>query len=289
MHLKTLVTLDHLQIQIQMTNNHQSLANDNLSAKTIKESLKTVCFGQEVKYLASTESTNLAAKKIAQRGGNEGALVLTDYQTQGRGRLERRWWSPPGENLLFSLIFRPHFGINQTFRLTVLSSLAVAEAIRQETGLEAFIKWPNDVYVKGKKVSGILSELGVKDEQLQYVIVGIGINVNSDPSIDHEIRDVATSISVELRQSFSRLKLLNVILELIEHYYHVLKEGNFISIRKHWDALSLIKGKEVKVISRGNIQEGIAESFDEDGFLILRDYSGKRRRIISADVSLSIS
>ena len=271
-----------------MTNNQQLLANDNLSAKTIKESLKTVCFGQEVKHLASTESTNLTAKKLARGGGKEGLLVVTDYQAQGRGRLERKWWSPPRENLLFSLIFRPPFEINQTFRLTVLSSLAVAEAIRQETGLEALIKWPNDVYIKGKKVSGILSEMGVENEQLQYVIVGIGINVNSDPSIDHEIRDVATSISVELRQSFSRLKLLKAILELMEHYYHVLKEGNFISIRKHWDALSLIKGKKVKVISRGNIQEGIAESFDEDGFLILRDYSGKRRRVISADVSLSV-
>ena len=146
-----------------MTNNQQLLPNDNLSAKTIRESLKTVCFGQEVTYLASTESTNLAAKKIAQRGGNEGALVITDYQTEGRGRLERKWWSPPGENLLFSLIFRPSFKINQTFRLTVLSSLAVAKAIKQETGLESFIKWPNDIYIKGKKVSGILSELGVKD------------------------------------------------------------------------------------------------------------------------------
>lgn len=270
-----------------MTNTQQLLADDNLSAKTIREGLKTACFGQEVQYLASTESTNLTAKKLAHRGGREGLLVITDYQTRGRGRLERRWWSPPGENLLFSLIFRPPFEMNQTFRLTVLSSLAVAESIRRETGLEALIKWPNDVYIKGKKVSGVLSELEVKDEQLQYAIVGIGINVNSDPSIDHEIRDIATSISLELRQSFSRLKLLRVILELIEHYYHVVKEGDFISIRKHWDALSLIKGKKVKVVSRGNIQEGIVESFDKDGFLILRDYSGKRERIISADVSLS--
>ena len=262
-----------------MTNTQPLMANDDLSAKTIKESLRTVFFGQEVHYLASTESTNLTAKKIAQRGGNEGTLVVSDYQTEGKGRLDRKWWSPPGENLLFSLIFRPPFKIDQTFRLTVLSSLAVARAIRRESGLEAFIKWPNDVYIKGKKVSGILSELGIKDGQLEYVIVGIGINVNSDPSIDREIRNVATSISVELKRSFSRLTLLNVILELIEHYYHILAEGNFISIRKHWDTLSLIKGKRVKVVSRGNIQEGIAESFDEDGFLILRDCSGKRSGI----------
>ena len=191
-------------------------------------------------------------------------------------------------SFLFSLIFRPPFEMSHTFRLTVLSSLAVAESIRRETGLETLIKWPNDVYIKGKKVCGILSELGVRDEKLLYAIVGIGINVNSDPSIDHEIRDIATSISLELRQSFSRLKLLKVILELIEHYYYVLKEGDFKSIRKHWDALSLIKGKKVKVVSSGNTQEGFVESFDEDGFLILRDYSGKRERIISADVSLSL-
>ena len=271
-----------------MTNNQQILASDNLSAKTIKERLKTICFGQEIKYLAATESTNLVAKELAREGGKEGTLIITDYQTQGKGRLERRWWSPPGENLLFSLIFRPPFEINQTFRLTVLSSLAVAEAVRQESGLEALIKWPNDIYIKRKKVSGILSELGVKDEQLQYVIVGIGINVNSNPSAHPEIKDVATSMSVELGQSFSRLKLLTVILELIERYYHTIKGGDFNSLREAWDSLSLIKGKVVKVVSRGAVEEGIAESFDEDGFLILKDYSGKRKRIISADVSLSL-
>ncbi len=266
---------------------NQLPASDNLSVKTIKEGLKTVCFGQEVMYLASTESTNLIAKKIAQEGRKEGTLVVTDYQTQGKGRLKRKWWSPPGENLLFSLIFRPPFKICQTFRLTVLSSLAVAEAIIWETGLEALIKWPNDVYINGKKVTGILSELGVEDKQLQYVIVGIGINVNSDPSTDNEIREIATSISEKLGKSFSRLRLLKIILELIEHYYHVLKEGDFISIEQRWDTLSLIKGRKVKIVSKGDIQEGVAESFDEEGFLILRDYSGKRSRIVSADVSLS--
>jgi len=267
---------------------NQILVSDTLSAETIKEGLKTVCFGQEVNYLPSTESTNLVAKERAQKGAQEGTLVITDYQTQGRGRLERRWWSPPGENLLFSLIFKPPFKITHTFRLTIVSSLAVAEAIRQETGLEALIKWPNDIYIKGKKISGILSELGVQDEQVQYVIVGIGINVNSNPSIHPEIKDIATSISVELGQSFPRLRLLKVILELIEYYYHLLKKGDFSSLRQNWDSLSLIKGKRVKVVAGGSLQEGIAESIDKEGFLILRDYSGRRSRIISADVSLSL-
>ena len=266
----------------------QLLVNDTLSAENIKEGLETRCFGQEISYLLSADSTNLVAKQLAQEGAREGTLVITDYQTQGRGRLERSWWSPPGENLLFSLIFRPPFEVTHTFRLTLISSLAVAEAIRQETGLEALIKWPNDIYLKGKKVSGILSELGVKGEQLQYVVVGIGINVNSDPSIHPEIREIATSISLELGRNFSRLRLLKVILKLTERYYQVLKKGDFSSLKKTWDALSLIKGKKVKVFSKDDFKEGIAESIDEEGFLILRDYSGKRSRIVSADVSLSL-
>ncbi len=259
-----------------------------LSVENIKEGLETGCFGQEICYFSSIESTNLVAKQLAQEGAREGTLVITDYQTQGRGRLKRSWWSPPGENLLFSIIFRPPFEVTHTFRLTLLSSLAVAEAIKQETGLETLIKWPNDIYLKGKKVSGILSELGVKGEQLQYVIVGIGINVNSDPSTHPEIKEIATSISMELGQNFSRLKLLKVILNLMERYYHILKRGDFNSLKKTWDALSLIKGKKVKVVSKDDLKEGIAESVDEEGFLILRDYSGRKSRIVSADVSLSL-
>jgi len=262
--------------------------SDTLSAETIKKGLKASCFGQDVKYLPSTESTNLVAKKLAQEGAQEGILIIADYQVQGRGRLNRKWWSLPGENLLFSLVFRPPFSISHTFRLTMVSSLAVALAIRQEAGLDALIKWPNDVYINGKKVSGILSELEVEDEQLRYVIVGIGINVNSNPSIQPEIRDVATSISMELGRSFSRLKLLKVILGLIEHHYQVLKKGDFSSLKVSWDTLSLISGKKVKVVSKGCLQEGIAESIDEEGFLILRNYSGKSSRIVSADVSLSL-
>ena len=262
--------------------------DNTLSVENIKEGLETSCLGREINYLLSTDSTNLVAKKLAQEGAKEGTLVITDYQTKGRGRLERSWWSPPGENLLFSLIFRPPFEVTHTFRLTLISSLAVAEAIRQETGLETLIKWPNDIYLKGKKVSGILSELGVKDNQLQYVVVGIGINVNSDPSIHPEIREIATSIRLERGKNLSRLRLLKVILELTERYYRILKRGDFSSLKKTWDALSLIEGKKVQVFSKDDLKEGIAESIDGEGFLILRDYSGKRSRIVSADVSLSI-
>ena len=264
------------------------MGSDNLSAESIKERLQTSCFGKEVIYLPSTTSTNRVAKKAAQKGVQEGTLIITDHQTEGRGRLDRTWWSPPGKDLLFSLIFRPSLTITQTFRLTVVSSLAIAEAIRQETGLEALIKWPNDIFVKGKKIAGILSEVSGTSETLEYVIVGMGINVNSNPAAYPEIHDKATSLRREFRQDFPRLELLVTILEHIETYYQRLHEGDYSSLKNRWDALSFITNKSVSVKSMGSAYEGIAESIDDDGILTLRDHTGTKWRIVCADVSLSL-
>jgi BirA family biotin operon repressor/biotin-[acetyl-CoA-carboxylase] ligase len=265
----------------------QILVKDTLSMEAIKEGLRTVCFGQDIRYFPSTESTNLIAKKIAEQGGKEGTLVIADYQTRGKGRLARTWWSPPGANLLFSLIFRPSSEVTHSFRLTLLCSLAVAQAIRQETGLEALIKWPNDVYIKGKKVSGILSELGFKDGTLEYVVVGIGMNVNCDPSTHPELLDIATSLRIELKRNVSRLTLLTGILKMIEGYYELMKRGEFGALRESWELLSLVKGKRVRIVSLECSKEGIAESIDDEGFLIIRNSSGERERIVSGDVSLT--
>ena len=262
------------------------MGSDILSADAIKERLQTSCFGKEFIYLPSTTSTNRVAKEAAQKEMQEGTLVITDHQTEGRGRLDRTWWSPPGKDLLFSLIFRPSLTIAQTFRLTVVSSLAIAEAIRQETGLEALIKWPNDIFVKGKKIAGILSEVSGTSGRLEYVVVGIGINVNSNPAVYPEIHDTATSLRREFRQDFPRLELLAAISEFIETYYQQLHEGDYSSLKKRWDALSLITNKSVSVKSMGSAYEGIAESIDDDGVLTLRDHTGTRWRIVCADVSL---
>jgi BirA family biotin operon repressor/biotin-[acetyl-CoA-carboxylase] ligase len=264
------------------------MKSDNLSVEAIKTRLQTSCFGKEVIYLPSTTSTNRVAKEAAQKGMQEGTLVITEHQTEGRGRLDRTWRSTPGKDLLFSLIFRPSLTITETFRLTVVSSLAIAEAIRQETGLEALIKWPNDIFIKGKKIAGILSEVSGTSERLEYVIVGIGINVNSNPVVYPEIHDKATSLRREFKQDFPRLELLVTILERIETYYQRLHEGDFSSLKNRWDTLSLIINKSVSVKSMGSAYEGIAESIDDDGILTLRDHTGTRWRIVCADVSLSL-
>lgn len=268
--------------------NYPSPLSDTLLAVSIQEGLHTSRFGQEIIYLPSTPSTNAEAKKRAQAGMAEGTLVITDHQTEGRGRFDRTWWSSPGKDLLFSLIFRPPLAASQTFRLTMLASLAVAEAVQGKTGLDARIKWPNDVYIRGKKACGILSESAILNEQLDYVIVGIGINVNSTPSAWPGIEERTTSLSMETGGHVHRRDLLVLILQLIERYYSSIQKGAYHALKKRWDSLSLITHKAVRVESPGCTQEGTAASVDEEGFLVLIDPTGKKRRIVSGDVSLSL-
>ena len=261
---------------------------DPIAAELVRKQLRTTFIGHLVNYLPSTPSTNTIAQELAREGAPEGTVVIADYQTHGRGRLARRWLSPPGEDLLFSVILRPSLGPAQAFQATLVSSLAVAHAIKRETGLEALIKWPNDIYIKGKKASGILTELGFSGGYLTYVIVGIGINSNSDPSVHPEIQGRATSLRLEVGHHVARLPLLAAVLELLEGFYVRLKHGEFKTLKAMWDGLSLIKDKKITLSSGEEMHEGIAESVTDDGMLITRDQGGRRRCFIIGDVSLSL-
>lgn len=259
-----------------------------LTAELVKKHLRTRFIGREIHHLPSTFSTNTIAQQLARAGRPEGTVVITDYQTHGRGRLERKWLSPQGEDLLFSLIMRPALEPAQAFKLILVSSLAVSQAIRRKTGLEALIKWPNDIYIRGKKVSGILTELGICGDRLMFVIVGIGININSDPSRVPEIQGKATSLRLEAKHRVARMPLLTTFLELLEEFYLELQRGDLKSLKARWDGLSLIKDKEVVLTAGEELREGVAESVTDDGALIIRDRSGRRHSFIFGDVSLSL-
>lgn len=261
---------------------------DRITAELVTKGLRTAFIGHPVDYLPSTPSTNIIAQKLAREGAAEGTVVVTDYQTQGRGRLERKWLSSPGKDLLFSVILRPRLVPARAFQVTLISSLAVARAIRQETGLEALIKWPNDIYIRGKKVSGILTELGMCGGTLTFAIVGIGINSNSDPSLCPEIQGKATSLRIEAGRPVARLPLLAMVLELLERFYVRLEHGEFTALKAMWDALSLIKDKKVTLSCGEEMHEGIAEAVTDDGVLITRDRDGRRHSFIVGDVSLSL-
>ncbi len=264
-----------------------------LSAESIKRGLKTELIGQSIVYYSSIGSTNEVLKELAIQGAPEGAMVIADEQTAGKGRLGRKWLAPRSTSLLMSLLFRPDpsgrasgrsLPPSQAPRLTMICSLAIAEAIEGLTGLSAGLKWPNDIFIRGKKAGGILTESGTTGGRLDYVVVGMGLNVNLAVSALPELRGMATSLSQELGREVSRLELLWKTLEGIETRYDSLRRRG--SPHEEWAARLINLGRQVQVTTPQGVLVGWAEGVDADGALILRTPDGQCKRILAGDVTL---
>ena len=255
-----------------------------LSVESIKRGLKTEFIGQSIVYYSSIGSTNKVLKELAVQGAPEGAMVIANEQTGGRGRLSRKWLAPRSTSLLMSLLFRPDLPPSQAQRLTMICSLATADAIEGLTGLPAGLKWPNDIFIHSKKAGGILTESGTTGGCLDYVVVGMGLNVNLVISALPELRDMATSLSQELGREVSRLELLWKTLEGIETRYNSLRRGS--SPHEEWAARVINLGRQVQVTMPRGVLVGWAEGVDADGALILRLPGGQRERILAGDVTL---
>jgi BirA family biotin operon repressor/biotin-[acetyl-CoA-carboxylase] ligase len=260
---------------------------EGLSVASIERGLTTAFIGRQITCYRSIGSTNDVARELAAQGAPEGTLVIADEQTAGKGRLGRRWLAPSGTSLLISLLFRPDLAAHQAQRLTMICSLAVVEAIEAVTGLAAAIKWPNDVVVQGKKVGGILTELGATGERLDYAVVGLGLNVNLDFGAVEAIGELAataTSLSQELGREVSRLALLWRILENVESRYQRLQAGDVP--RDEWASRLVTLHNHVVVDTPQGVVEGWAEGVDADGALVLRTNCGERQRVLAGDVTL---
>jgi BirA family transcriptional regulator, biotin operon repressor / biotin---[acetyl-CoA-carboxylase] ligase len=261
---------------------------EKIDPVNIKNQLNTSFIGREIHYYEKIDSTNKIAKDFANKNANEGALFITEEQTKGRGRLNRNWQSQPYSNILMSLIFRPALHPSKIFSLTMISSIALVNAIMKMSGLTTKIKWPNDIYYNNKKLAGILTELKADKNKVSYAIVGIGLNVNSDLSEDPALKDIATSLYNETGKIISRNELLIVILSEIEQWYNSLNQGRFEDIRREWNDHSLVLGKPVVVYSDNYKEEGIALSIADDGSLIIQKNNGEQKKIICGDVSLRL-
>jgi BirA family biotin operon repressor/biotin-[acetyl-CoA-carboxylase] ligase len=259
---------------------------DRLLPALIKPGLETDILGRQIYYYPVATSTNTLAKEMAAQGACEGTLLIAEEQTQGRGRMGRSWLSPAGKNLLFSLILRPPLSPVQISFITMLSALAVVKTIRVLTSLEALIKWPNDVMINHRKVGGILTEFSAEQDQVIYVILGIGVNLNFDPTSYPEIAQIATSIYLESGQEVDRIKFLHTLLGELEKQYKDLLEGKNASILQEWRSLLMMLNKEVEIISNQETLTGWAEDVDEYGALVLRLASGNQVKIYTGDVSL---
>ncbi len=261
---------------------------DLLLPVLIQALLKTKIMGRTIYYFPQIESTNTKARELAEKGAPEGTLVVAEYQTRGKGRMARPWESPAGENLLFSLILRPTLPPQQTFNLILLVSVALCRSIQMETNLELKIKWPNDLYCQEKKMAGILAEFAAESDRLNYVIIGVGLNVNWSPAALPEDAQPATSILLESGLRASRLEILASFLSGMEQLYRKAQREGYHFIKKAWEHYSLIKNRPVRVMNGEEAWTGIAQGIDPQGALLVILDSGEKKRFLTGDVHLRI-
>jgi len=266
-----------------------SKSSDPITADEIREGLCTKVFGKKnIIYLKETDSTNTRAKELAAQGAPEGTLIIAEKQTKGRGRRGRNWFSPPGGGIYFSLILRPTISPTETPRITLMTAVVLAETLISLMKLKLRIKWPNDILVNGKKLAGILTEISTEMDAVNYIVVGLGMNVNTRfENFPSEIKKNATSILIETGEQFPRVRLIQHYLKLYEQYYDMFKKNNFEPIMKRWKELADIIGKQIKVDVVGKTHIGKVIDVDNDGVLILNDDQGKLQRIFSGDVTLA--
>ncbi len=246
----------------------------------------TQVIGKKVHVFDQLDSTNWEAYRIAREGGEEGELVIADRQLRGKGRLGRTWFSPPGVNLYVSVILRPPIDLRNAPFITLMAAVATAQAVKEISGLRPRIKWPNDLLISDKKVAGLLNETRGKAGKVDFVILGIGINVNMTlEMMPEEIRSMATSLREELGYEVSRAGFLRVLTREIERQYQVLLTGETGRILRQWEDFSQMVGTLVEMKSFDEVIRGKVEGIDPDGSLLLRAPDGSKRRIIAGDIS----
>lgn len=263
------------------------VASDRLLSAEIEHDLTTLVVGKTVITHAEVDSTNAVARQLAETGADEGTVIIADRQSAGRGRLGRCWESPPGVNLYCSIILRPKIPIQQAPQLTFLSAVAVAETLNEICAIDAEVKWPNDILVDGAKISGLLNEMNAETEQVHFVVLGIGINLNMlTEQFPPELNYRVTSAFLETGKQVDRLLFLRTLLHKIDTYYCELLELGFFPIRRRWEALCNIMNREIEVDGGGAVICGTVVGLDADGALRVQLNDGSVQRILAGDVRL---
>jgi BirA family biotin operon repressor/biotin-[acetyl-CoA-carboxylase] ligase len=261
---------------------------DSLHASTILPHLKTEWLGQTLSVYEEVESTQYIAHRLAREGAATGTVVIADHQSAGKGRMGRKWHSPPGTGVWMSIILRPDVPLSSTPQLTLLSSVAVLRGILKATSVEVGIKWPNDVMIGRRKVAGILTELSAEADRVNYVIIGVGINVNqTEEDYPPELREIATSLCIEKGEPIQRNQLIVHILKEWEELYEMYMKHGFLPIKTLWEAYAVSIGKTIVARTLHGHYEGLAKGITEEGVLLLEDAEGMVHKIYSADIETS--
>lgn len=261
-------------------------APDKLLPEEIKSRLAASMLGKEIYYFAKVTSTNTEAKKLAASGCPEGTVVLAEEQQGGRGRISRAWFSPPDKGIWLSVVLRPALSPYDIAKCTLLAAVAVYKAILRVSGVRTGIKWPNDILYQGKKLVGILTELNAEVDAVNYIVIGIGINVNiQSEEFPPELKSIATSVMAAAGKSISRLELTCAVLEELEKCYQEVLQHGFGAILKEWRSYSATLGHEVSVSGPNASFTGIALDIAEDGALLVKT-ADKVERVVAGDISI---
>lgn len=253
-----------------------------LNADRIQNMLQTDRW--TIHYMESVDSTNNWARREAEKGAPEGSVYLADMQTAGKGSRGRSWGSPEGTSISMSLVLRPKIELSRISMLTLVMGLGAADGIRAATGMKSEIKWPNDVVCRGRKLCGILTEMGPDGH---YVVPGIGINVNMD-QFPQELADKATSVFLETGKRGDRDRIAAGVLESFGRYYNrFLETGDLTGLMDQYQAILANRGKKVRVLNQTDPYNGTALGIDRFGeLLVKRDDTGKTERVFAGEVSV---
>jgi len=258
---------------------------DILMPEAIQADLGCRVIGSRVCCLDAVDSTNLQACRFGDDGESEGLVIVADQQSSGKGRVGRRWESPSGVNLYASILLRPAILPFDAPKLTFLSAVAVCRAILSVTGLRATVKWPNDVLLNGRKVAGLLNEMSAETDRVNYVVLGIGVNLNMrNDQFPEDLRYPATSLAIAKGSPVSRLDFTRILLQEIDTLYQLFLEKGSGPVFVAWEQLCEMTGKSVRVDCNGLQIEGVMTGLAEDGALLVCTATGKVERIYAGDV-----
>lgn len=250
-----------------------------------KKRLGTVWAGTECLGFRILDSTNEYGKSLAVRRPVHGLLITAQSQTAGKGRRGRTWQSPEGTAVLMSLCVEPEFLPERAAGLTLVMAMAAAEAIRELTGVQPGIKWPNDLVLNGKKICGILTEMVFRKEAYA-VILGVGINVNTE-QFPKELEETAGSLKTELGRAFSKDALIGMVLRFFEAYYEQYQmTGDLSLLKERYEAFLVNRDKEVRVLDPQHPYQGVAKGITKEGKLIVVDQNNQEQCVDSGEVSV---
>lgn len=265
---------------------HLTAGTDVLTEAEIRSCIEGDIMGCRVACYEETDSTNTRAKALAEEGAPEGTMIVAERQNAGKGRRGRSWSSPPGSGIFMSLVLRPDIAPSQASMVTLAAAAAVARGIRRATGVQAMIKWPNDLVLSGKKLCGILTEMTTEMESIQYAVVGIGINVNTE-EFPQELSGTATSLFQETGTRWKRGLLIGAVAKAFEDCYREFLASKDLSLLKEEYERNLVNlNRPVTVLDPAGSYSGTCRGITKDGQLLVEREDGQIRQVLSGEVSV---